>query len=170
MTAVIRMAVPALALASLLAAPRPAAAQVNCGTTSVSHSMRQTPGYARSVDVSASTSRPINTCPLEVQTEAWVDSLSTAYINSSRQLYSAAVSFTRAVPAFGTWHSTAKHWLIWFASGTWNNLGNTYAQALVAQGTYTCRLTASDCASGLRVQALALCVRRSQSHPDRHGR
>jgi hypothetical protein len=159
MAVVIRLAVPALVLASLVAAPHPAAAQVNCGTTSVSHSMRQTPGYSRSVDVSATTSRPINTCPLEVQTEAWVDGLTTAYINSSRQLYSAAVSFTRAVPAYGTWHSTAKHWLIWFASGTWSNLGNTYAHALVAQGIYTCRLTASDCAPGYEFKpSLCACV------------
>jgi hypothetical protein len=159
MTAVIRMAVPALVVAGLSAAPGSAAAQINCGAPTITHSMRQTPGYARSVDVSATTSRPINTCLLEVQTEAWVDGLTTTYINSSRQVYSAAVSFTRAVPSFGTWHSTAKHWLIWLASGTWNNLGNTYAHTLVAQGTYTCKLTASDCAAGYEFKpSLCACV------------
>ena len=169
MTAVIRMAVPALALAGLLAAPRLAAAQVNCGTTSVSHSMRQTPGYARSVDVSASTSRPINTCPLEVQTEAWVDSLSTAYINSSRQLYSASVSFTRAVPAYGT---LALH-------------GEALADLVRDRHVEQSREHVRPCAGRaghvhlqahgirlrrrLRVQALVVCVRRPQSHPHRHG-
>ena len=52
----------------------------SCGGTTVSHSMRQTPNYQRSVDVSAATSLPMTYCPLELQTEAWVDAL-TSYVS-----------------------------------------------------------------------------------------
>jgi hypothetical protein len=49
---------------------------LNCGTISVRHEMRQTPNYRRSVDVTASTSRSANLCLIELQTEVWVDALS----------------------------------------------------------------------------------------------
>jgi hypothetical protein len=143
-----RVVVSSLALGAILGMPVAARAQLSCGSTSTSHSMRQTPGYLRSVDVSASTSRPINICPLQVQTEAWVDGLPT-YVNIKTDAYTAAVSFTRPVPSYGTWHSTAKHWLIWFLTGTWVNLGNTYQQAQVVSGSAsTCWLTAADCPEG----------------------
>jgi hypothetical protein len=149
MTPFARLAPSALVLAAMALAPGSAGAQISCGTPSTSHSMRQTPGYLRSVDVVAVTSRPVNSCPLQVQTEAWVDNLTTSYINTATGAYSASVSFTRAVPYFGTWHSTAKHWLVWFLSGTWQNLGNTFAEARVVSGSvYTCPLSSSDCAEG----------------------
>jgi hypothetical protein len=148
MTALARFTPPAFALAIIAASPGSAGAQISCGTPSTSHSMRQTPGYLRSVDVVAVTSRPMNSCPLQVQTEAWVDNLTTTYINTASNAYSASVSFTRAVPSVGTWHSTAKHWLIWFLSGIWQNLGNTFAEARVVSGVYACQLSSSDCAEG----------------------
>jgi hypothetical protein len=129
----------------------PAAAQTVCGTTAIGHTMRQTPNYKQSVDVSANTSRTVNTCLLEVQTEAWVDAISPTYVSSSRQLYTASVSQTRAVPKLGTWNSTAKHWLIWTMTGQWNNLGNTYAKTLVEAPPTSgkaCELTAADCPEG----------------------
>jgi len=159
MTSLSRIVAPALVWAVVSAAAPTATAQINCGTISTSHTMRQTPGYVRSVDVSATTSRPINTCLMEVQTEAWVDALTTPYINTSRQLYSASVAFSRAVPTYGVWHSTAKHWLIWTLSGVWSNMGTTYAQTFVAQGTYSCTLTASDCGDGYEFKpSLCACV------------
>ena len=155
-----RIVAPGVVLAVLAAAPPSARAQLNCGAPTTTHSMRQTPGYLRSVDVSASTSRPLIACPLAVQTEAWVDALSTSFVNQAGpNAYSAAVSFTRAVPYYGTWHSTAKHWLIWLLNGYWQNLGSTYAQALVATGTYSCTLTDSDCAEGYAFKpSLCACV------------
>jgi hypothetical protein len=160
MMSVTRLVAPALALVAIAVSPGPAAAQINCGTPSTSHSMRQTPGYLRSVDVVAVTSRPINSCPMQVQTEAWVDSLSTSYVNTAADPYSAAVSFTRAVPYYGTWHSTSKHWLIWFLSGTWQNLGNTFAEAKVVSGSvYSCQLSSSDCGAGYEFKpSLCACV------------
>ncbi len=112
--------------------------------------MRQTPNYKQSVDVTASTTRSMNLCPLEVQTEAWVDGL-TSYITIKRDLYSATASQTRNVPSYGNWSSTAKHFLIWTGSGTWNDLGPTYARAAVVPpptGGQICDLIASDCPEG----------------------
>jgi hypothetical protein len=161
MTSLSRFIAPALASAVLVcASARPTDAQINCGTPSVSHSMRQTPNFQRSVDVVSVTSRPVNNCPLAVETEAWVDALTTSFVNrAGPDAYTASVSFTRPVPSFGYWHSTAKHWLIFMLSGTWQNLGNTYGTALVAQGTYTCSLTSSDCAEGYEFKpSLCACV------------
>jgi hypothetical protein len=152
----IRIAAAAGVLAAAAGFASPGLAQTNCGLPTVGHTMRQTPNYKQSVDISASTTRPVNTCLLEVQTEAWVDALSPKYISSARNLYSAAVSQTRAVPSLGTWHSTAKHWLIWTASGVWNNLGNTYAQAkVVAPPTSggACLLTPDDCPEGYEFES-----------------
>ena len=112
--------------------------------------MRQTPNYRLSVDVTASTTRSMNFCPLEVQTEAWVDGL-TSYVTIKRDLYSATASQTRTVPSYGTWSSTAKHYLIWTASGTWNDLGLTYARAAVVPpptSADVCLLTQLDCPDG----------------------
>jgi hypothetical protein len=150
MASVNRLVAPGVLLAAIVAAPFSAEAQVNCGTPSTTHDMRQTPGYLRSVDVSASTSRPLIACPLAVQTEAWVDALPTSFVNQAGpSAYSAAVSFTRPVPTYGTWHSTAKHWLIWLASNTFTNLGNTYKSANVLAGSvYSCQLSSSDCSEG----------------------
>ena len=135
MSTVVRMTIMGWALASIALAPQLVHAQIDCGSPSVSHSMRQTPNYQRSVDVSATTSRPIISCPLQVRTEAWVDALSTSFINTSTQVYSATVSFTRAVPYYGTWRSTAKHWLIFMLTGVWQNLGNTYRSTSVVQSS-----------------------------------
>jgi hypothetical protein len=140
---------------------RLASAQVDCGMPAVAHTMRQTPNYQRSVDVTATTSRPIILCPLQVRTEAWVDALSTTFINTSTQVYSATVQFTRAVPSYGTWHSTAKHWLIFMLSGVWQNLGTTYRSASVVQSGSgsSCLLTASDCPEGYEFKpSMCLCV------------
>ena len=63
------------------------------------------------------------------------------------------------MPYFGSWHSTAKHWLIWLLSGNWQNLGNTYGSVLVASGSYSCTLTASDCAEGYQFKpSVCACV------------
>jgi hypothetical protein len=161
MSIVIHSTSGAVVLALFGLAPQVASGQIDCGTPSVAHSMRQTPNYQRSVDVSATTSRPIISCPLQVRTEAWVDALSTSFVNSSTQVYSATVSFTRAVPYYGTWSSTAKHWLIFMLSGVWQNLGNTYRSTRVVQSSSgsTCMLTASDCPEGYEFKpSMCLCV------------
>jgi hypothetical protein len=140
---------------------RLASAQIDCGMPTVSHNMRQTPNYKLSVDVSAATSRPIILCPLQVRVEAWVDALSTSFVNTSTQVYSAAVTFTRAVPSYGTWHSTAKHWLIFTGTSVWQNLGTTYRSANVVKSSSgsTCLLTASDCPEGYEFKpSMCLCV------------
>ena len=130
--------------------PGLATAQIpNCGTVTLKHDMRQTPNYKQSVDVTASTTRAPTLCPLEVQTEAWVDGL-TSYVTVKRDLYSATASQTRSVPSYGTWNSTAKHYLIW-ASGTWNDLGPTYGRATVVPpptSANVCLLTQPDCPDG----------------------
>ncbi len=160
MASTLPLSVSAVLLAIVAGTPPSAWAQINCGMPTTGHTMRQTPNYQRSVDVTSSTSRPIISCPLAVQTEAWVDGLSTTYVNQAGpDAYSAAVSFTRAVPYFGSWHSTAKHWLIWLLSGNWQNLGNTYGSVLVASGSYSCTLTASDCAEGYQFKpSVCACV------------
>ena len=122
----------------------------NCGTVDVSHTMRQTPNYQKSVDVTAVTSRTYTLCPLEVQTEVWVNALTT-YITTKRGTYIAAASQTRSVPSYGTWHSTAKHWLIGTATGTWTDVGRTYASAVVEAPPSSgdvCGLEPSDCIDG----------------------
>ena len=123
---------------------------LNCGTISVRHDMRQTPNYKRSVDVTASTSRSANLCLIELQTEVWVDALS-SYVTIKRDLYSASVSQTRAVPTYGVWNSSANHWMIWTGSSVWTNLGRTFAKALVEQAPSAadlCPITALDCPPG----------------------
>jgi len=118
--------------------------------------MRQTPNYKMSVDVSAGTIRSVTACPLQVQTEAWVEALSPSYVSTSRQLYSASVTQTRAVPKLGTWKSTAKHWLIWTLTGQWNALGNTYAETQVIaplDAGGTCEITADDCIDGYQFES-----------------
>jgi hypothetical protein len=160
MSTVRLIAVGCVVAVNLLGA-RLLSAQVDCGMPAVSHTMRQTPNYQRSVDVTASTSRPIISCPLQVRTEAWVDALSTTFINTSTQVYSATVTFTRAVPSYGTWHSTAKHWLIFMLTGVWQNLGTTYRSTSVVQNSSgsACLLTASDCPEGYEFKpSMCLCV------------
>ena len=161
MLTVVRLTVVAGVVATYALAARPAHAQIDCGMPARSHEMRQTPNYQRSVDVSATTSRPIISCPLQVRTEAWVDALSTSFINTSQQVYSANVTFTRAVPAYGTWQSTAKHWLIFTGTSVWQNLGNTYKSAVVVKSSSgsTCLLTPSDCPEGYEFKpSMCLCV------------
>jgi hypothetical protein len=135
--------------------------------------MRQTPNYKQSVDVSASTTRSLTSCPLQVQTEAWVEALSPSYVSTNRQLYAAAVSQTRAVPRLGTWKSTAKHWLIWTLTGQWNNLGNTYAEAQVIaplSAGGSCEITADDCIDGYQFESWRCdCVPLSPILIDTHG-
>lgn len=125
----------------------------NCGQPAVSHTMRQQPNYKLGVEVSASTSLPITICPLQLQTEAWVDALST-YISIKRALYSASVYQARNVPNYGTWHSTAKHWVL--TSPSWTDLGRTFASTVVyapPSAENQCEIQASDCIDGYEYQA-----------------
>ena len=148
--------VGAVVAAGVAALPATASGQANCGSVVTSHSMRQTPNYKQSVDVSASTVRTVTSCPLQVQTEVWVEALSPSYVSTNRQLYAAAVNQTRAVPRLGTWKSTAKHWLIWSLTGQWNPIGNTYAetQVIAAVGAgQTCEITADDCLEGYQFES-----------------
>jgi hypothetical protein len=118
--------------------------------------MRQTPNYKRSVDVSATTSLPVTFCPLELQTEAWVDGLTT-YVSVKRALYAASVFQSRNVPSYGTWHSTAKHWLL--TKPSWTDLGRTFALAAVIpppSAENQCEIQASDCPEGYEYQP-AIC-------------
>lgn len=147
--------VGALVAAGVGALPLTVYGQANCGTFSTSHTMRQTPNYRQSVDVSASTTRSVTSCPLQVQTEAWVDALSPSYVSTNRQLYAAAVNQTRAVPRLGTWKSTARHWLIWTLTGQWNSIGNTYAETQVIASLDAgsrCEITADDCIDGYQFE------------------
>jgi hypothetical protein len=119
----------------------------SCGGVTVTHSMRQSPNYKKSVDVSATTSLPMTFCPIQLQTEVWVNALTT-YVTTKRALYTAAVFQSRNVPNYGTWHSTAKHWLL---TTPWTDLGKTFAQTVVyappvAQNQ--CEIEASDCLDG----------------------
>jgi hypothetical protein len=139
---------------ALLLVSSGARAQIaSCGNATVSHTMRQTPNYKRSVDVSASTSMPVAFCPLELQTEAWVNALTT-YISIKRALYSAAVFQSRNVPSYGTWHSTAKHWIL--TKPSWTDLGRTFAVTVVyppPSAGDQCEIQASDCLDGYEYQA-----------------
>jgi hypothetical protein len=119
----------------------------SCGGVTVTHSMRQTPNYKKSVDVSATTALPITFCPIQLQTEVWVNALST-YVTTKRALYTAAVFQSRNVPSYGLWHSTAKHWLL---TTPWTDLGRTFADAVVYAppvGLNQCEIQASDCLDG----------------------
>jgi len=120
----------------------------SCGGATTTHQMRQTPNYKRSVDVSATTSMPVAFCPLQLQTEAWVDGL-TSYVTIKRALYTAAVFQSRNVPSYGQWHSTAKHWLL--TSPNWTDLGRTFASTVVyapPSAGNQCEIQASDCPEG----------------------
>jgi hypothetical protein len=120
----------------------------NCGVPTTSHSMRQQPNYKLGVEVSASTSLPLTICSFQLQTEAWVDGL-TSYVSIKRALYTAAVYQARNVPSYGTWHSTAKHWVL--TSPSWTDLGRTFAYAVVyppPSASNQCEIQASDCPEG----------------------
>ncbi len=124
----------------------------SCGGVTVTHSMRQTPNYKKSVDVSATTALPITFCPFELQTEVWVNALST-YVTTKRALYTAAVFQSRNVPSYGLWRSTAKHWLL---TTPWIDLGRTFAEAVVYAPPVAenrCEIQASDCLDGYEYQA-----------------
>jgi hypothetical protein len=125
----------------------------SCGSPLTTHTMRQTPNYKRSVDVSATTSMPVAFCPLELQTEAWVDALTT-YVSVKRALYAASVFQSRNVPSYGTWHSTAKHWVL--TKPSWTDLGRTFASTVVyapPTAENQCEIQASDCIDGYEYQA-----------------
>lgn len=125
----------------------------NCGQPSSSHSMRQQPNYQRGVEVSASTSLPLTICNFQLQTEAWVDGLTT-YVSIKRALYTAAVYQARNVPSYGTWHSTAKHFVL--TSPSWTDLGRTFASTVVLEppsAANQCEIQASDCPEGYEYQA-----------------
>ena len=121
----------------------------SCGQPQVTHVMRQLPNYQRAVEVSAATTMPIAFCPLQLQTEAWVDALSPSYVSIKRALYSAAVYQARSVPTYGMWHSTAKHWVL--TSPSWTDLGRTFAFAVLyapPSAGNQCEIQASDCPEG----------------------
>jgi hypothetical protein len=120
----------------------------NCGQPQTSHMMRQQPNYKLGVEVSASTSLPLALCSFQLQTEVWVDGLS-SYVSIKRALYSASVYQARNVPSYGTWHSTAKHWVL--TSPSWTDLGRTFANAVVyppPSADNQCEMQASDCPEG----------------------
>jgi hypothetical protein len=120
-----------------------------CGQPQVTHVMRQMPNYQRAVEVSAATTMPVAFCPLQLQTEAWVDAIAPSYVSIKRALYSAAVYQARNVPTYGMWHSTAKHFVI--TSPTWTDLGRTFAFAVLYAPPSTgdqCEIQASDCPEG----------------------
>jgi hypothetical protein len=142
-----------IVIASSLFASGAHAQIASCGNATVTHTMRQTPNYARSVDVSATTSLPITYCPLELQTEAWVDALTT-YVSIKRALYSAAVFQRRNVPSYGLWHSTAKHWLL--TKPNWTDLGRTFSSTVIyapPSASNQCEIQPSDCIDGYEFQA-----------------
>jgi hypothetical protein len=142
-------------IAGMCALPLPVHGQIlTCGTPQVTHTMRQTPNYQKSVDVVATTSLPVAFCPIELQTEVWVDAMTTSYVTVKRSLYTAAASQTRSVPTYGTWHSTAKHWMIMYP--TWFDLGKTFAQTNVIappSNAETCTLSAGDCPDGYQFES-----------------
>lgn len=107
-----RSAVAVCASLGLLALLAPQArAQLSCGGVYPANDIFQEGSY-RYVRVQANTTRDINVCPLELQTEAWVQGVGDA--GSARGVYSAPVRLGRPVPSYGTWHSRGKHWLIWY--------------------------------------------------------
>jgi hypothetical protein len=139
----------------------PAWAQIpisSCGEVRSTHTMRQTPNYRQSVDVTASTTRTITPCLLEVEVEAWVDALPGTYVSVARSTYTASVSQTRPVPRLGSWHSTAKHFLIFTIPGSWSSLGNTFAQTNVVsppQSGGSCAIGPLDCPEGYEFKPTA---------------
>jgi hypothetical protein len=124
----------------------------SCGGTTTTHSMRQSPNYKRSVDVSATTSLGVVFCPLELQTEVWVNALTT-YVSIKRAMYTAAVYQSRNVPSYGVWSSTAKHWLL--TQPKWTDLGRTFASTVVyapPSAGNQCEIQPSDCLDGYEYQ------------------
>lgn len=120
-----------------------------CGQAQVTHVMRQLPNYQRAVEVSAATTLPVAFCPLQLQTEAWVDAIAPSYVTIKRSLYSAAVYQARNVPSYGMWHSTAKHFVL--TSPNWTDLGRTFAFAVLYEPPSAgnqCEIQASDCPEG----------------------
>jgi hypothetical protein len=112
----------------LLAVMAPeAGAQLSCGQVSVANTIYQEGSY-RYVWVQANTTRDINMCPLQLQTEAWVQGVGDA--DSARGVYSAPLRLGRPVPTYGTWHSRGKHWLIWYPGlpfESWSLFSETHA-------------------------------------------
>lgn len=139
--------VAALAL-GLLATPTAATAQLDCGSHNERITIRQAPNYARAVEVLAVTSRSFSVCPIELQTEAWVEGVGS--VVSARGVYTAEARFTKPVPSFGKWRATSKHWSIWMPA-TWVYLGTQWAQTTIVappQPPNVCLLTADDCPEG----------------------
>lgn len=93
-----------------------AEAQLNCGAINVRNDAYQV-GNRLTVGVDANTSREIVFCPLEVQTEVWVEGYGGAGTN--RGIYSSLLYISRPVPTEGPYQSKAKHWLIWYWGALW---------------------------------------------------
>lgn len=110
-----------LVLASIVfAAASPAEAQLSCGTVENLNSSWQVEGL-KYVEALVQTKRSWSICPLEVQVEAWVSGVGGAAVH--RSTYVAEVHLWRAVPAFTTYTTYGKHWLIawgrdWYYNGT----------------------------------------------------
>jgi hypothetical protein len=81
------------------------------------------------VDLAARTTRTLHSCPLEVQTEAWVEGVGNA--ETQRDDISAEVRTIRFVPRAGRWTSTSKHWLIWNYGLDWDFLGTEFGETFV---------------------------------------
>jgi hypothetical protein len=139
--------IAAMALA-VLAMPSLAAAQLDCGSHTERLTIRQAPNYARAVEVLAVTSRSFSVCPIELQTEAWVEG--SGSVVTARGVYTAEVKFTKPVSSYGTWRATSKHWSIWLPA-TWVFLGTHWAQTTIVappSPPSVCLLTAEDCPEG----------------------
>ncbi len=104
---------------------------VGCGAMQRSNQAYQGPSSSLpEVRAIIRTSRDITLCPINLQTEGWIEGLGgahTAYGNSA-----ATIDFTEDATDYARYTTTGKHWAIYFpvypGVGAWEDLGNTTSE------------------------------------------
>jgi hypothetical protein len=76
------------------------------------------------------TKRSINSCPIGVQTDAWVVGVQNSGLTRAG-LFAASARRQIPLPDYGRWQTNGKHWLIVGVLG-WFEMGNTASHAVVS--------------------------------------
>jgi hypothetical protein len=123
--------VPAVARAQAPEFPSFRNMVIDCGSVVSTNTSHQFGDFAW-LEYIVETRRSINTCPIAVQTEAWVVGVEgSALVRSSAFVASARRQVPVPPPTYRRWQTNGKHWLIVAVIG-WVDLGNTSSFATIS--------------------------------------
>jgi hypothetical protein len=102
--------------------------KIECGAITGTNTSYQFGQFAW-LEYIVETRRSINSCPIAVQTDAWVVGVDNSALTRAG-LFSASARRQIPVPDYGRWQTNGKHWLIVGVLG-WFEMGNTASHAVV---------------------------------------